>query len=93
MYDCKSKCHKFESQLCNITFVTIDHEIISPVIFLLPLSQEGQLSVTDKSMCRLFRGLNTFSRFFAISAKEDNFFLLPVCFTVHQFSYEKGPTL
>ena len=33
------------------TFVEIDHEIISTVILLLPLIQEGLLSVTSKSMC------------------------------------------
>ena len=34
-----------------ITFVEIDHEIISAVILPLPLIQEGQLSVTGKSVC------------------------------------------
>ena len=33
------------------TFVEIDHEIISTVILLLPLIQEGLLSVTSQSMC------------------------------------------
>ena len=33
------------------TFVEIDHEIISMVILLLLLTQEGLLSVTSKSMC------------------------------------------
>ena len=33
------------------TFVKIDHEIISTVILLLPLIQEGLLSVTNESMC------------------------------------------
>ena len=33
------------------TFVEIDHEIISTVILLLPLIQEGLLSVTSESMC------------------------------------------
>ena len=32
-------------------FVEIDHEIISMVILLLPLIQEGLLSVTSESMC------------------------------------------
>ena len=32
-------------------FVEIDHEIISMVILLLPLNQEGLLSVTRESMC------------------------------------------
>ena len=33
------------------TFAEIDHEIISTVILLLPLIQEGLLSVTSESMC------------------------------------------
>ena len=33
------------------TFVEIDHEIISAVIFLLPLIQEGLFSATSESMC------------------------------------------
>ena len=33
------------------TFVEIDHEIISMIILLLQLIQEGLLSVTSKSMC------------------------------------------
>ena len=33
------------------TFVEIGHEIISIVILLLPLIQEGLLTVTSKSMC------------------------------------------
>ena len=32
-------------------FVEIDHKIISTVILLLPLIQEGLLSVTRESMC------------------------------------------
>ena len=32
-------------------FMEIDHEIISTVILLLPLIQEGLLSVTSESMC------------------------------------------
>ena len=38
-------------QLGYITFVEIDHEIISVDILPLLLIQEGQLSVTDESMC------------------------------------------
>ena len=34
------------------TFVEIDHEIISTVILLLSLIQEGLLSVTSERMCR-----------------------------------------
>ena len=33
------------------TFMEIDHEITSTVILLLPLIQEGLLSVTSESMC------------------------------------------
>ena len=33
------------------TFVELDHEIISSVILLLPLIQEGLLSFTSESMC------------------------------------------
>ena len=33
------------------TFIEIDHEIISTVILLLPVIQEGLLSVTSESMC------------------------------------------
>ena len=33
------------------TYVEIDHVIISMVILLLPLIQEGLLSVTSESMC------------------------------------------
>ena len=37
------------------TFVEIDREIISMVILLLLLIQEGLLSVTSKSMCTKYR--------------------------------------
>ena len=33
------------------TFVGIDHEILSTVILVHPLIQEGLLSVTSESMC------------------------------------------
>ena len=36
------------------TFVEIDHEIISMVILLLLLIQEGLLSVTSESMCKKY---------------------------------------
>ena len=36
------------------TFVKIDNEIFSMVILLLPLIQEGLLSVTNESMCKEF---------------------------------------
>ena len=35
--------HKLEFMLGHVTFVELDHEIISMVILLLPLIQEGQL--------------------------------------------------
>ena len=34
-----------------VTFMEVDHEIISKVILLLLLIQEGQLSVAGKIMC------------------------------------------
>ena len=48
MSDCRSRGHKFESQLGHITFMAIDHEIISVVILHLQLIQKGQLSVTGE---------------------------------------------
>ena len=42
------------------TFIEIDHEIISTVILLLPVIQEGLLSVTRESMCTTYR-LNALS--------------------------------
>ena len=41
---------RFESQLGHIIFMEI-HEIISTVILSLLLIEEGQLSVTGKSIC------------------------------------------
>ena len=35
------------------SFVEIDHEIFSTVIFSLPLIQEGQLSVSGERMCTI----------------------------------------
>ena len=35
----------------NISFMEIDHEIVSKVILSLPLIQKGQLSVSGKRMC------------------------------------------
>ena len=51
MSDWRSRGHKFKSQLGRITFLKIDLEIISMVLLPLLLIQEGQLSVTDESMC------------------------------------------
>ena len=50
-FDCRSRDHKFESQLRHITFLEIDHEIISIVILPLPLIQEELLSVVSERMC------------------------------------------
>ena len=40
----------FESQLCHIIYMKIDHVIIYIVIFPLPLIQEGQLSTGDQEV-------------------------------------------
>ena len=48
--NCGSRDRKFEPQPSHITFMEIDHEIISTVILSLPLIQEWQLSVTGESM-------------------------------------------
>ena len=50
MADCRSRDCTFESQLHHITFVEIVHEIISMVIFVFPLIQEEQLSITRKNV-------------------------------------------
>ena len=50
MSNCRYKHLKFESQLGHKTFMESDHEIISTVIPFL-LIQEGQMSVTAKSIC------------------------------------------
>ena len=42
---------KFKFKVCHITFMESDHEIISAVILFLLLIPQGQLSVTDESMC------------------------------------------
>ena len=39
----------FKSQLSHLTFVEMNHGIISMVIVTLPLIQEGQLSITVES--------------------------------------------
>ena len=48
--DCRFKDYKFESQLSEITFMDIDHEMISRVILPLLLIQDVQLSFTGESM-------------------------------------------
>ena len=50
MSHCISRGCKFESQLGHITFVEIDHVLISVVILPLPLILEWHLSVTGESM-------------------------------------------
>ena len=49
--DCRCRDREFEPKLSHITFVEVDHEIISVVIIPLQLIQERQLSVNDKNMC------------------------------------------
>ena len=50
LYCCiKSNCRSKECEFN--TFLETDHEIISMVILLLPLIQEGLLSVTSENMC------------------------------------------
>ena len=46
-----SRDYKFEYQLGHITFMKIDHEIISTIILPLPQIQEGQSKVIGESMC------------------------------------------
>ena len=63
MSDCRSRGHKLQSQLANITFLVIYHKIISKVILPLLLIQKEQLSVTcERAVCKntaeLLRGLS-----------------------------------
>ena len=64
--DCKSRSHKFESQVNHITIMEIGNEVISKIILPLQLIQERQLSVTGRSMClstgQPLRGLSLPSR-------------------------------
>ena len=48
-YFCQA--YTFQLLIQPHTFVEIDREMFSAVILLLPLIQEGMLSVTSKSMC------------------------------------------
>ena len=48
---------KIKSTTIFISFVEIDHEIISTVILSLPLFQEGQLSVSGERMCTILVNL------------------------------------
>ena len=48
-FDCRSRDCEFDPG--SHTFVKIDHEIFSKVIFLLRMIQEGLLSVTSEGMC------------------------------------------
>ena len=50
MSDCRSRDHEFDSVWYH-TFSMSDHIIIYTAILLLPLIQEGLLSVTSESMC------------------------------------------
>ena len=61
MSDCRCRGRKFKSQLGYVTFVVIDHEIISMAIIPLPLIQERQLSVTGESTDELLarHGINS----------------------------------
>ena len=43
----------------------IDHEIISKVILLLPLIQEGLLSITSEGICMKYQGRRRRTTFFA----------------------------
>ena len=51
--DCRSRGRKFDPGPVPY-FCLIDYEIIPTVIILLPLIQEGLLSVTSESMCTKF---------------------------------------
>ena len=48
--ECRSRGHQFDPAQFH-TLVEIDHEIIFTANLLLPLIQEGLLSVTNESMC------------------------------------------
>ena len=48
--DCRTRGHEFDPARSH-TFVEIGREIISTVILLLPLIEEGLLSVTSERMC------------------------------------------
>ena len=50
--DCRARDGKFKFQLGHVTFVELDHEINSTIILTLLLIQEGELSVTGKSLCK-----------------------------------------
>ena len=48
----RSRGHEFDpNQVPYLLEIDYDHEIISRVILLLPLIQDGLLSVTSESMC------------------------------------------
>ena len=49
--DCRSRGCKLESLLGHISYVEVDHEIVSTVVLPFILIQEGHLSVSGKSMC------------------------------------------
>ena len=47
--------HGFDPHVRQHSFVEIGHEIMSMAILSLPLSQEGQLSVTGERICAKYR--------------------------------------
>ena len=49
--DHRSRVHEFEPHPGHISFMQIDHEIISMTFLLLPLTEERQLSFTGETMC------------------------------------------
>ena len=52
--DCRPGGRGFNPRRCRQhSFVEMDHEIFSMVIFSLPLIQEGQLSVSGERMCTI----------------------------------------
>ena len=71
--ECRPRGRDFEPKPGHITFVEIDHEIISTAILPLLQIQEGQLAVTGKSMCTQY-WLTTLSSE-EVSMKEKAIFL------------------
>ena len=49
--NCRSRGCEIEPQLGHITFVEIDHEIISTAFLPISLIQEKQLTGIDENMC------------------------------------------
>ena len=95
-HTCSAICSEFRlliQGLCvqSHTFIEINHGIFSKVILLLPLIQEGLLSVTSKSMCNLLSlklaqeksGLVTF--YPAQACNQTHFFPVQACNQTHFF--------